>query len=512
MGSRGDRSGSVRGGSVRAALGLALLLGSGGAAGAQEPAAAREMTLEEVARVAVESSRAVRDAELARRAAGFDRWAAEGRFVPTLLFGASAAHDSLTVEGLDSGAALEETTDDSSALSAALEWTAPTGASLAWTFDRSDLDREYDLPPSAGDSAREWGSSLALVQPLLRQGGLAVARAPVTIARRTDEQAALAARAAVEGVVTEALLAARAQVQAEEEVRIAERSLAGARELVEINRALIDAGRMARIDLVQSETEVARKEAALVAAENARERARLALLAVLDLAGETPVAPRLDLETLESVDLDFEELLAFARAHRPDFRAVELALEIARLDLRVARSERLWDLDLVAAWGDSAARPLGQPAALDTREKSWSVGLALGRRFGDRERERDWAQARIAAERAELALVEAEQSLRLELTDRVRDLESKRREVELAARTRELAERQLEAEGEKLRAGRSSNFQYLSFEGQLVEARNGELAARIAYQDALSLLDRALGRVLERWGLAGPPAGDGEPR
>lgn len=475
--------------------------------GGAESAAPRALTLAEVARAAVESSRAVRDAQLARRAAGYDRYVEEGRFVPTLLVGASAGRDGFRLEGLDSGAALEKTEDDRAGASAALEWLAPTGASLAWSYRRDRLERDFKLPASAGDRAREWGAGLSLVQPLLRNGGVRVATAPLAIARHADEQAALGARAAIEEVVTAALLAARAQVQAEEEVRIAERSLAGARELVEINRALIDAGRMAKVDLVQSETEVARKEAALLGAENARERARLELQAVLDLPRGETLAPQLDLAALEAVELDLERLLAFAREHRPDFRATELAVEIARLELVLANNNRLWDLDLVASYGDSAARPLGQTPDLDSREKSWSVGLALGRRFGDRERVRNWAQAKIAAERAELALVEAEQSLRLELTDRVRDLEIKRREVELAERTRELAERQLEVEGEKLRAGRSSNFQYLSFEGQLVDARTAEVAARIAFADAVSLLDQALGRVLERWGLA---AVDGE--
>lgn len=491
---------------------VSLLLGVAVATADDAPAPAREMTLAEVARAAVESSRAVRDAALARNAAGYDLYVEEGRFVPTLFVGASAGRDGYRLEGLDSGDALEKLADDTADLNAALAWRAPTGAALAWTWNRSQLDREIDLPASSEDRSREWGTALALVQPLLREGGVGVATAPLKIARMADLQEALAERAAIESVVTSALLAARAQVQAEESVRIAERSLASARELVEINQALIDAGRMARVDLVQSETEVARKEAALLAAENARERARLELLAVLDLDREAAIAPRLDLAELDEVDLDLERLLAYAREHRPDFRATELAVEIARLDLAVAKNNRLWNLDLVAAYGDASARPLGQAPEADTREKTWSVGLALGHRFGDRAIGRDWAQARIASERAELGLTEAEQTLRLELTDRVRDLEVKRREVDLAARTRELAERQLDVEGEKLRAGRSSNFQYLSFEGQLVEARNGELAARIAYQNAVSLLDRALGRVLDRWGLAPDAAsGEGEP-
>ncbi|MCB9378236.1 MAG: TolC family protein [Holophagales bacterium] len=499
---------------ARPAVAVSALLGLvfAAAAGAQTPEPAREMTLSEVASAAVESSRAVRDARLARSSAGYDLYVEEGRFVPTLLFGASAGRDAFRLEGLDSGQAVEQFDDDRADVAAALEWTAPTGASLAWTWNRSRLDRELDLPATSDDRSREWGSAVALVQPLLREGGIAVATAPLSIARLSDLQEALAERSAIEGVVTTAILAARAQVQAEESVRIAERSLASARELVETNQALIDAGRMARVDLVQSETEVARKEAALLAAENTRERSRLALLAVLDLERETPIEPRLDLAELDEVDLDLERLIGFAHEHRPDFLATLAAVEISRLELLVARNARLWNLDLVAAYGDASARPLGQAPEADTREKSWSVGLALGHRFGDRTRRRDWAQAKIADERTALALVEAEQNLRLELTDRVRDIEVKRREVDLATRTRELAERQLDIEGEKLRAGRSSNFQYLSFEGQLVEARNGELAARIAYQNAVSLLDRALGRVLDRWGLATPPeSGGGEP-
>lgn len=77
-----------------------------------------------------------------------------------------------------------------------------------------------------------------------------------------------------------------------------------------------------------------------------------------------------------------------------------------------------------------------------------------------------------------------------------------RRQLDLARIAVELAERQLAVEGEKLRVGRSSNFQYLAYENDLVVARLRELAAEYAWRDGLTLLDEAVGTTLATWGIA----------
>ncbi|MDE9484352.1 TolC family protein, partial [Xenorhabdus bovienii] len=62
-----------------------------------------------------------------------------------------------------------------------------------------------------------------------------------------------------------------------------------------------------------------------------------------------------------------------------------------------------------------------------------------------------------------------------------------------------LSQKKLEIEQEKLQAGRSSNFQVLSFETDLRNAENARLNTLIQYLNAQAELDQILGTTLESW-------------
>ena len=65
--------------------------------------------------------------------------------------------------------------------------------------------------------------------------------------------------------------------------------------------------------------------------------------------------------------------------------------------------------------------------------------------------------------------------------------------------TGDLSRRKLDIEREKLQAGRSSNFQVLSFESDLRNAESARLNALIAYLNTQAHLDQTLGTTLESW-------------
>ena len=81
----------------------------------------------------------------------------------------------------------------------------------------------------------------------------------------------------------------------------------------------------------------------------------------------------------------------------------------------------------------------------------------------------------------------------------VRNVEVLSGQIELARRRRELAEQKFSIEKDKLNRGLSTNFRVSTFEDDLVGAQNSEVDTSIAYLNALSLLDRTLGTVLETW-------------
>ena len=77
----------------------------------------------------------------------------------------------------------------------------------------------------------------------------------------------------------------------------------------------------------------------------------------------------------------------------------------------------------------------------------------------------------------------------------------KLRQVKLAQESRRLYERKLEVEMEKLRTGRSTNFQVVASQNDLFFAQNFELTSVVSYATARTALDRILGVTLEKWGI-----------
>jgi len=122
--------------------------------------------------------------------------------------------------------------------------------------------------------------------------------------------------------------------------------------------------------------------------------------------------------------------------------------------------------------------------------------------IGDLSRRQGEVRAQVDVETQGVQLAEARQVLERQVSDGVRDIGTRWRQYEIAQRAQELSQRKLDIEREKLQAGRSSNFQVLSFEADLRNAENARLNALIAYLNAQAELDLTLGMTLESWDIA----------
>ncbi|MNO88179.1 Outer membrane efflux protein [compost metagenome] len=194
--------------------------------------------------------------------------------------------------------------------------------------------------------------------------------------------------------------------------------------------------------------------------------------------------------------MDTEQALARAQALQPAYLMQLLAGEQAAIDLRVARNAQWWDLSLVGGASQLRERPGDQA--------SWEhyLGLELDVPIGDLSRRQAKVRAQVAVDSQALSLAESRQQLQREVISTVRDIQVRWRQLEIAERALALSQRKLDIEQEKLAAGRSSNFQVLSFEGDLRHAQSTHLDATLDYLDAQVVLDQVLGTTLERWDVA----------
>ena len=168
----------------------------------------------------------------------------------------------------------------------------------------------------------------------------------------------------------------------------------------------------------------------------------------------------------------------------------------------VAKNQRLWDVSLEV--GGSQTRDRYDYPYSSGSDRSWDsyAGVRVDIPIGDLTRRQGEVQARVNVEDQELQVADARQALERNVTDVVRDVGTRWRQLEIANRALELSRRKLDIERDKLNAGRSSNFQVLSFENDLRNAENARLNALIAYLEAQTQLDLALGMTLDRWDIS----------
>jgi len=478
-----------------ATVALAGFLAAAGPASGEDPLE-RELTLAECIRLAVENNRDLAGSRLGRLSQRLTLEDAEDTFRPRPSLGLSVDGN---LDTSDSG----RTNTSTFGFAPKVTVKTPTGGSFGLDASSSVTNRD------TANAARQ-SVGLRLTQPLLKGAGTTFGTASIVRARRAEQGNVLAFRGTVASLVAKTIGAYRSLIQRVRAVEIAERSLQRARDQLAVNRVLIETGRMARQDMVQTEASVAERELSLTVAEGALNDARFALIDILDIDSRTRIVPTEPLR-VEPVEIDRDESVETALRNRPDYLKALITVENDELALAEAENARKWSLGLTATAGfGNSGRSLSE--AWSRFDDNYGIGLVLDIPIGtdvDMAR-RAHAKAEIALKQSRLRVRELRQSIEVAVHRAARDVEVQLRRAELAGQARELAERKLETERIKLSAGLSSNFRLVRFEDDLVRSQTGENDATIAYLNALTALDQALGTTLDTWQIAiGLPADGG---
>lgn len=448
-------------------------------AGAPRPAGAPvSLSLEEAIALALRGNRTIQSAYLERVVDRFSLTVAERAFLPK--GGISGQIIQRRVGGVTS----EEAT-----VGPSVGLYTPLGTTMSFGWQRRD-------PLNGGLYGTDESVAFSVRQPLLRGAGIDVNMAPLRIARMQEELNQLRLKATVSDTVTSVIGAYRGLLQAQEQTRLSELSLERAKALLDTNRALIEAGRMAAADIVQTESTVANQEVSVLQARQAQVSSQIALLRLLGLELRTNVVAT-DRITVRRVEIDSEKTLALAMDARMDVVAQRISLAQMRQSLIVARNNRLWDLSVVGTVSqyDEDGPAFGAFGA----PRDHTVALQLDIPIGDLSSRQQLLAAETSMRTAELRYEDLEQAVEAQVRDSVQQIEILWLQVEAARRARDLAARALELQQEKLRFGRASNFEVLSFQDSLRFADAQELSASIAYLNALSALDQQIGSTLDTW-------------
>ena len=448
-----------------------------------------ELTLNDVIILGLENNRTIKNQYLDRIVQRQDLIVAEDKFNPNFT-------PNLSINWSDITQGNSTVMTNGLRLSAGLVIKIPTGGELnmSWVGQRQQQNSQ-----GSGGSDRDvlrQNLELTFKQPLLRGAGQRVNRADIEIARITETINLLDLKSTLIDKTTEIIISYRRVLQAQEEVKIDLQALENAKKTVENTQFLIDAGRIAKAELITVQSQVADQEIALLSSRNNLRQRRLDLLELLDIDEDVNIIASQNLE-IQPPTLDIDRIRQSILEHQPSYLKAKLNLENAKTQLVIDENKRRWNIDL-----ETVVRHDPAPYA-NNNKTQLSAGLTFSKALGDRSIERDFQRSRVDVLKLENDLKETIQKVNTEVTKNLQDIELNFKKVELSRRATKLAELQLSNEVEKIKLGFQGRrlLDLVDFQSKLNEAQNNELNAKIDYLNALTNLEKNLGITLDTLGI-----------
>lgn len=383
----------------------------------------------------------------------------------------------------------------------------PTGATYELSAAAAELDNSVNRVSPAGLFRPEYQSflGLQLTQPLLQNFGSRAAHAEIRIAHLKLGVSEYERELEITNKMIEVVNAYHDLVFGQENLRVKQEAGKSAAQLLEDNRRRQSAGRMSPLDVAQAEVKLSEAgEEVLLARDFLRER-RVVLLKLISPSFDAAALPEF------AVQQDFAaatvapaaELIATARARRPDYLLAQDEVSIAGLRHRRARNGALPRLDLKfsyglngldASWSDTLSR------ATRLHEPQWTGGLVLSAPLGNRAARAEARATKREEQQAGFRLQQVELNLTLDIHNALQRLDLQRQRLETAATSCRVAGETLTAETHRLDAGQTTSFNVLLMQDKVSAARTRELAARVDLQKTVAEVWAASGLLFERTG------------
>jgi outer membrane protein len=389
------------------------------------------------------------------------------------------------------------------------------GGNLSFTFNNSRVistSNNVQFNPAYTTVA-----TLNYTQPLLRNLKIDNTRQQILVTQINREISEENLRATVAVTLADVRSAYWDLVFARSAVDVAQRTLSLAEKLVEDNKARVEVGTLAPIDIVQAQAEAATNRQTLASAEAQLQTAELTLKQYLVSGTEDPLWRQelrpIDLPSLEPAPTDIEGAVRNALSKRTDLMNARRTIDSTDVNLRYFRNQSLPSIDLITRYGAQGIggprldRPGGIGSApvgtipgsysdaltmLGVRDyPTWSAQLNISYNLGGSAADAQHARARVQRSQASTRLRALELTVATEVTNAALSVQSNLKRVEAARAARELAQKRLEAEQSKFEVGMSTNFFVVQAQRDLATAENSELSALADYRKSLVTFERS---------------------
>jgi len=288
--------------------------------------------------------------------------------------------------------------------------------------------------------------------------------------------------------------------RAEAFVRVAEEALKNAQERLRVTRAQVDTGVASQFDLLRAQTQVAQSEQALLNARNQVELAKAALNNLLGRDLNTPVQVVLP-DSLPAMEQELDALLNEAYARRPELRAAERNIELARVNIRNARRGNLPTLALNGQWNYNFNTSVFNP-----RQQTFTATAVLSFPVFDSGITRARVeQAQEDLQIAEISLQQLKEAIALEVRSAYLNLKDAQQRLVVAQKGLEQATEALRLARVRYEAGVSPQLEISDAELAYTQAQTNLVNAKFDYLNAYAALQKAIGVIGERYALLGAP-------
>jgi outer membrane protein TolC len=361
------------------------------------------------------------------------------------------------------------------------------------------------------------GLQARFTQPLLQNRKIDSTRASILTNEISQDIADLNLSASEVSILAQVREAYWELVYARQAVEAAERSLELATKLVQDNRARVEIGTMAPIDVVQAQAEEATRRQQLVTAQATLRNNELLLKRLIvdgtnDDLWRATIVP-VDRPVVTAQPIDLEAAVRTALSQRTDLSITKKNLESTDISLRNLQNQTMPGLNLIGTL-DLAGRagvsvpqrdpitglPITPPPGgyWDTLQSigafnspTWNVQLQFNYPLGTSAAKANVLRQRLIRQQTEASIKATELQIATEVTAAALAVRNSLEAMQAATVSRELSIQRLQAVQSKFEVGMATNYEVVQAQRDLVDARNSELRQQLNYQRALIAFQRA---------------------
>jgi len=262
--------------------------------------------------------------------------------------------------------------------------------------------------------------------------------------------------------------------------------------LLEETKAKQKLGKVTNIDLYRAEIQALQAENNVVNAQTM----------ISSLVEQFKLLLGEDIENIQTVskvdvdlqDIEYKSAVETALKNRIDLEEAKDRIEDAKLNLKLARDNRLPRVDLQISYGAFGNGPsFGK--SLKLSDPTLRVGLVLGGQVTQYQNKASVDRAELDIKKAERNLEQKKQNITQEVREAVIDLKQKKTAIVLQEKSVGQAEKQLEFAQIRFTRGLSDNLTIIEAEESLSRTRTSHISALINYIIAKTRLKMVTGTM-----------------